>query len=285
MKKILLFCAIFLVMMTSVACQPSTEGTVAPTQKEGELPDLGGREVTVAVENAYLPFNYIDLNTNQAAGWDYDAINEICNRLHCKPKYVTTPWEGMIQAIADGEYNIGANGVTITDERKEIVDFSDGYISVNQRLLTRKDENGFASMDEFIANPKLMLGTQSGTTNFETAQKLLPLDRIQAFEQFGFAIEGLINGDVSAVIIDETAGQGYVGVNADKLKLVGDSISSDQLGFIFKKGSDLVVPFNAALKTMREDGTLDKLAQRYFSAEFTITYDDIADPSAVTPAP
>ena len=75
--------------------------------------------------------------------------------------------------------------------------------------------------------------------------------------------------------MDETAGEGYVGVNADKLKLVGDSLSSDELGFIYPKGSELVEPVNAALASMKADGFLDALAQKYFSDQFTITYDDI----------
>jgi polar amino acid transport system substrate-binding protein len=68
-----------------------------------------------------------------------------------------------------------------------------------------------------------------------------------------------------------------VGVNADVIKLVGDSLSSDQLGFIFTKGSDLVEPFNAALAELQANGTLDELAIKYFSDEFKITYDDIGD--------
>ena len=80
-----------------------------------------------------------------------------------------------------------------------------------------------------------------------------------------------------AVIIDETAGQGYVGVNADQLQLVGESMSSDQLGFIFPKGSDLVAPFNAALAELQANGTMDQLAERFFSDQFTITYEDLPE--------
>lgn len=245
---------------------------------EGEetgLPDLGGREITVAVENAYLPFNYIDPQTGEPAGWDYDAIAAMCELLNCTPVFVEAAWEGMIQAVADGQYDMAADGITITEERAEIVDFSVGYINIDQRLLARIDEDRFASVDEFVNNPDLVIGTQTGTTNFETASEMLPTERIQAFEQFPFAVQALIAGDVDAVIIDETAGQGYLGVNADQLKLVGESMSSDELGFIFPKGSDLVEPFNAALAELEANGTLAELAVKYFSDAFTITYDDL----------
>lgn len=263
----------------SPAASPATAASPSPaaapavtatTTSSTDLPDLGGREVRIAVENAYPPFNYINPQTNQPEGWDYDAWREICRLLNCKPVFQEAAWEGMIQAVANGQYDAAADGITITPERAQQVDFSDGYIRVDQRLLVRKGENRFANMDEFIANPQLRLGTQTGTTNYETAKQLLPENRIQAFEQFPFAVQALINGDVDAVIMDETAGQGYVGTNADQLELIGPPIKSDELGFIFPKGSDLVEPVNRALAVMRENGTLDALAKKYFSPEFKL---------------
>lgn len=247
----------------------------AMDEEAGNLPDLEGREVTVAVENAYLPFNYIALSTGEPAGWDYEAIDAMCELLNCTPVYVEAAWDGMIQSVADGQYDMAADGITITEDRAEIVDFSDGYINIEQRLLVRIDEDRFSEADELAADSSLIVGSQPGTTNYETAVDLVGEDRIQAYETFGFAVQALIAGDVDAVLMDETAGQGYVGVNADDLKLVGDSLSSDQLGFIFPKGSDLVEPFNMALAVLRENGTLEELAQTYFSDAFTITYDDI----------
>lgn len=268
---------VLLLSLGLVACggTDTTEPEAQTEVEAGELPDLGGREITVAVENAYLPFNYIDPSTSEPAGWDYDAINAICELLNCKPVFVEAAWEGMIQAVADGQYDMAADGITITDDRKEIVDFSNGYISIEQRLLARIDEDRFDSVQSFVDNADLVIGTQTGTTNFETASQLLPADRIQAFEQFPFAVQALIAGDIDAVIIDETSGLGYQGVNADSLKLVGESLSSDQLGFIFPKGSDLVGAVNAALAEMQANGTLATLAEKYFTEAFSITYEDL----------
>ena len=144
--------------------------------------------------------------------------------------------------------------------------------------MVRLGEDRFDDIDEFVDDTSLVIGSQTGTTNYETAVELVGQDRVVSFEQFGFAVQALIAGDVDAVIIDETAGQGYVGENADDVELVGDSLSSDQLGFIFPKGSDLVEPFNAAIRAMIADGKMEELARKYFTDAFTITYDDIADP-------
>ncbi len=241
----------------------------------GDLPDLGGDEVTIAVENAYLPFNYIDPETGEGMGWDYDAWDEICERLNCVPKYEEAGWDGMIQAVSDDQFDVAADGITITEERKQQVDFSDGYIQIEQRLLVRSDEDRIESVDDVTNDPDLKIGTQTATTNYESAVELWGEDRIDAYDQFPVAVQALINGDVDVVIMDETAGLGYVGANSGELMLVGESLSSDELGFIFPKGSDLVDPVNQALAAMEADGTLDTLAETYFTDEFKVTYDDI----------
>lgn len=285
MKKNLWLALLLVLALVLVACGGNSNNTANTANNGGnegeasssdsDLPDLGGREITVAVENAYLPFNYVRADTGEAGGWDYEAIDAICELLNCVPVYQEAAWEGMIQAVANGQYDMAADGITITDDRKEIVDFSVGYIKIEQRILVRIDEDRFSSSEELAADSSLIVGTQPGTTNYETGVQLVGEDRIKGFEQFPFAVQALIAGDVDAVLMDETAGQGYIGVNADQLKLIGESLSSDELGFIFPKGSDLVEPFNAAIAEMQANGTMDALAEKFFTEQFTLTYDDI----------
>lgn len=237
--------------------------------------DLECQQVEIAVENAYLPFNYISLTDGEPGGWDYEAWTEICTRLHCEPVFVESAWDGMIQSVSDGQYDVGADGVTNTPARQEQVDFSMGYVQIQQRLLVRKGETRFSTIEEVVANPEIRLGTQVSTTNYETAAQYLPEDRISAFDTFPFAVQALISGDLDVIIIDEIVGMGYQGTSADQLELVGPSISSDELGFIFPKGSALVDPVNQALQSMIDDGTLAALNQKFFGPEFTLTYDDI----------
>lgn len=276
MKSLRLISLLLIVTLLVAACQAAGAPTgEAPGTSDGDLPDLGGREVTVAIENAYLPFNYVRLDNGQAEGWDYDALAEICNRLNCKPVFQEIAWDNMIASVGQGQFDLAADGITITEDRAQVVDFSEGYISVEQRFMTRLDDDRFANIDDVINDPEAVVATQKGTTNFETAVSRVGDDRVIAFDTFGDAVQALISGDADAVIIDDTAGQGYVGVNAESIKLVDGSLSSDQLGFIFPKGSTLVGPFNAALAAMRADGTLETLAGKWFSDNFTLTYDDI----------
>jgi polar amino acid transport system substrate-binding protein len=270
----------------AVPATPAAPAQPTAAPQPSGLPDLGGREIVIAIENAYIPFNYIRLDNGQAEGWDYDALAEICRRLNCKPVFREIAWDGMIAAVAAGQFDMAADGITITEERKKSVDFSDGYIKVDQRLVVRIDENRFSTVEEF-KNGNFKLATQKGTTNYDEGIKLVGEARVIAFDEFGQAIQAVIAGDADAAIIDDVAGQGYVGVNADKLKLLEGIVSEGQeLGFIFPKGSDLVGPINAALKSMREDGTLQRLQEKWFpKGRQVITYDEIGPGAYDNPTP
>jgi len=246
---------------------------------QGAVQDLKCRKIRIAVENAYLPFNYVLIKTGEAGGWDYDAWKEICTRLHCAPVFVERQWDGMIDAVGQHEFDAAADGITINAERKQIVDFSDAYINIEQRLLVRSDEKRFTTIQELVKQPALVVGTQTGTTNFDVAVEYVGESRVKGFEQFPLAIQALQDKKVDAVVIDETTGQGYASQSQGALILTGPSLSSDQLGFVFPKGSDLVQPINKVLESMRADGGLLALSTRYFGPDFVVTQQDIALPS------
>lgn len=223
----------------------------------------GGETVKVAVENAYTPYNFIDEATGEGAGFDYDVWAEICDRIDCTPEFVEAGWPAVIEETGQGVYDVAADGISITDDRKEVVDFSDPYMTIIQRLMVRSDETRITNLDDFVAGD-YRLGTQVGTTNYELGVGLVGEDRVDAYDQFGLAVQALIAGDVDAVIIDDTAGQGYVGTSADQTKLLPDDLQSDPLGFIFPKGSDLVAPVNEAIAAMLADGSMEALFQKWF---------------------
>lgn len=261
---------------TTEAMTETTEAMTETTEAAGgELADLEGRTVTVGVENAYLPFNYILVGETEGQGWDYDAWRNICERLNCMPEFVEAGWPAVIDQVAAGELDTAADGISITEERAEIVDFSDPYMVVEQKFIKQLGDDRFATADDVI-NSDAVVATQVGTTNFELAMELVGEERIQAFDQFGLAIQALIAGDVDVVIIDDAAGLGYIGENAEQIETVDDPLQSDPLGFIYPLGSDLVEPVNQAIAAMSEDGTMEELGVRWFGPDFDVTYDDIA---------
>lgn len=242
----------------SATPQPATEAPQAP---EGALPDLQGRTITVAVENAYPPFNSIDATSGKGVGWDYDTVNEICKRLNCVPDFKQAAWDGIFPAMQAGEFDMLADGVTITDERKEIVDFSMPYVIVGQVLLVRADET--ASVEDMKADANRSVGTQLGTTNEIVAKEHFPVERIKSFEDFGAAVLALESGDVDGVVIDNVSASGFMGANVGKFKISGQLTSDEQLGFVYPPGSELREAVDAALQSMIDDGTLQELNTKW----------------------
>jgi len=241
---------------------PAPAETEAPPVASGsKLPDLGGRTITVAVENAYPPFNMIDEATGEGVGWDYDAVREICKRINCVPEFKQAAWDGIFPAMQAGEYDMLADGVTITAERDKIVDFSIPYVIVGQVLLVRADET--ASIDEIKADANRMIGTQLGTTNEIVAKEHFPAERVKSFEDFGAAVLALLSKDVDGVVIDNVSALGFIEENPGKLKVIGQLTSDEELGFVFPPGSDLREAVNAALQSMIEDGTLEALNKKW----------------------
>jgi len=276
---LLVFAAVFAACSSSATpCSEAEIGT-----GDNGLPDLGGCEFTFAVENSYLPFNYVDPTDGIAKGWDYDVFNYMAELMNFTPVYVPFAWDGMIQAVADGQFDVAGDGITITAERDEIIDFSDGYINLAQRVMVSTENSAVTSLDD-LKSGDYIVGVQTGTTNYEFAVANLGESKVKAFDTFDFAIAAVISGDIDASIIDETAGLGYLGANKGKVKLVGEDLTSEMLGFAFPEGSSLVAVVNAGLAEMKSSGKLDEISTKYFSPDFTISYDDIAACDSQIPA-
>jgi polar amino acid transport system substrate-binding protein len=254
-------------MKTAAALLGLTLAFAAPAFADS-LPDLGGREVVVVTENAYPPLQFLDKD-GKAIGWEYDAVAEIAKRLNITVKYENISWDAMIPAVSEGQFDMGMTGITITDERKEKVDFSDSYMTSQSVMLVRGDEARFSDAAGFAADAGLLIGAQPGTTPFYTAVYEV-LDgneanpRIKLFETFGACVEALKAGDVDLVLTDGTAGAGYVATSDGGLKIVGQPLGTEDFGFIFPKGSDLAGPMNAAIASLKADGTLEALNKKWF---------------------
>jgi polar amino acid transport system substrate-binding protein len=242
-------------------------GTAANAQAQS-LPNLQGRTIVAVTENAYTPLNFADPKTGEGIGWEYDAVNEIAKRLNANIEWKLSSWDTMIQAVRDGQFDIGMDGITITDERKAQVDFSDAYMVSQQFMLVRADEARFNDASDFSENADLLFGAQAGTTNFYVAiYEVLDGDetnpRVKIFETFGASVQALKSGDVDSVLMDQTSANGYIGANPGAFKVIGGPLGTEEFGFIFTPKSDLVGPVNAALGAMKADGTLDKLNQKW----------------------
>ena len=234
-----------------------------------DLPDLGGRKVVVVTENAYFPLQFVDPSSGNPVGWEYDAVAELAKKLNFSVEYQNTSWDAMIQAVSDKQYDMGMTGITIKDDRKEKVDFSEPYMKSEIYMLVRGDENRFADAASFAADEKLLVGAQAGTSPFYVAVYEI-LDgneqnpRIKLMETFAATVAALQAGDVDLVLTDSAAGKAIAESSGGALKMIGAPLQAEEFGFIFPKGSDLVAPINAGIAALKADGTFDRLTQKWF---------------------
>jgi polar amino acid transport system substrate-binding protein len=216
----------------------------------------------------------VEPGSGEPIGWEYDAMAEIAERLNMTVTYETTSWDAMIPAVSEGQYDMGMSGITIREDRAAMVDFSDPYMRSEMLMLVRAGEDRFTDAESFAAFEEGLIGSQPGVTPFYVAvYEVLDGDeanpRIKLFETIGAAIQALRAGDVDLVLADSTGAEGYVRANPEELKIIGEPLGSEEFGFIFPKGSDLVAPINAAIAEMKADGTIDTLNRKWF-VEYTM---------------
>jgi polar amino acid transport system substrate-binding protein len=243
------------------------KGTIATEEPSALSNDLGGREIRIAVENAYPPFNRIDETTNEGVGWDYDAWQEICDRINCTPVFVEAAWDGLFEAMAAEEYDVAADGITIKIERTDRVAFSNPYMNIGQVILVRADETEITSEEALVSMEEKIVGVQMTTTNEDVAIKLVGEDRIRSFDTFDMPILALMSGDLDAVVIDTVAAAGFMGENPGEMKIAAQVTSGELLAFAYPHMSDLIIPVNWAMQQMFADGTMDELCWKWIGAK------------------
>jgi polar amino acid transport system substrate-binding protein len=232
-----------------------------------QAPDLGGVELSVATDATYPPFESVDEATDTIVGFEVDLVNTICEIVNCTATYTNTAWDGIFVALQAGEYDMVMGGASITAEREEVMDFTQPFMTVNQSIVVRTEDEGI-TLEEFQADSNKKLGTIANTTNADLGIELFGRDRVALYDTFPATALALVNGDIDGILIDNTAGDGLIQANAGQMVIaIEDLTSGDPLGFVFQEGSEYVEAFDYALTQLSEDGTLDELVAKWFAAE------------------
>ncbi|MEO0599144.1 MAG: transporter substrate-binding domain-containing protein, partial [Chloroflexota bacterium] len=132
MKKRLILLFSMAMVLFSVTAVSFANGAVYD-----DLPDLEGQEILIAVENAYTPYQFVDPREDDPIGYEYDIIEEVCERINCTPVYENTTFDIQLSGTQAGDYDMAMNGLFITEERQAIYDFSIPYSQAEAFLLVR----------------------------------------------------------------------------------------------------------------------------------------------------
>jgi polar amino acid transport system substrate-binding protein len=237
-----------------------------------ELPDLEGREIGIGTAADYAPYAYLAEDTGAPAGWDIDMMNEACRRLNAACEWGVLAWDLLLEAVRDGQYDAAVDGITITVERAEVVDFSAPYLRSVTRMLVRGDETRFDGPEGFTAHPDATVAVLPGTSQYYTAvETFLGGDetnpRMVQMENYGAALLALQTGDVDVLLTDGVNAWVFEANSGGAIRPVGEPFAGEEFGIAFPPGSDLVAPFDAAVAAMRADGFLTSLDAKHLVAD------------------
>jgi polar amino acid transport system substrate-binding protein len=253
---------------------PAAAPAAAPAPVAAAAPPA--KVYVVGTDAAYAPFESQN-EKGEIVGLTIDVVNAVAKKAGIEVKFENTPWEGIFNALQQGDRDMLASSITITDERKQSMDFTSPYFDAYQ-LIAVKDNSKVAKFDDL---KKLKVGVQTGTTGDEAVTKLQGKNstNIKRFESTPLALKELEAGGVDAVVADNGVVVNYVTNNTGaKFKTVSDNaFAPEQYGFAVKKGNaELLDKLNKGLADIKADGSYDQIYAKYFGA---------APAAAAAPAP
>jgi polar amino acid transport system substrate-binding protein len=218
-------------------------------------------QLTVCSDMPYEPFEFEE--DGETTGFDYDVVSAMGEQLGVTTEFVTTPFDGIIPALAAGNCDMIASAMTITEERAEQVDFTDAYFDADQSLLVlAENEDTFASLDDLAGK---RIGVQSGTTGKTYAEENAPEDaEIIEFQTGDEMFPALVSGDIDAALQDLPVNGYRASQDPEQFVVTATFSTGEQYGFAVTKGSALLGPLNAALASIRDDGTYETAYTTWF---------------------
>ncbi|MBI0579265.1 transporter substrate-binding domain-containing protein [Neobacillus cucumis] len=253
MKKFGLF-SLFLILTLFIAACGSKETT-------GEKAD-SGKVYKVGVDTTYPPFEYKD--GNDYKGIDIDLINAIAKNQGFKIELNPMDFGGIIPAMQANQLDVAIAGMSITDERKKVVDFSTPYFDAGLTVVVKKDNSTIKSVNDLKGKT---VAVKKGTTGAKYAQdnaSKLGIKVVQ-FNDSPAMFQEVSNGNADALIEDYPVISYAIAQKDLGLKIVGDRLNGDQYGIAVLKGQnkDLIEKINKGLAELKKDGTYDKIVKSY----------------------
>jgi glutamine transport system substrate-binding protein len=224
---------------------------------------VSAETLRVVTDPSFVPFEMMDQETGEMIGFDMEIIREVADRAGFEIDLNTMDFNGIIPALQTGNVDIAIAGITITEEREEIVDFSDPYYDSGLRILVRESNGDVSEFDDLEGKK---IGTKIGSTSYDYLVKNLEADDgVTPYPGSSDMYMALMSRSIDAVFYDapnvgyfaRTKGEG-------KVKTIGPLYEGQQYGIALKSGSEWVDDVNEALAAMKEDGTYKTIYEKWF---------------------
>ncbi|MBR2121793.1 MAG: basic amino acid ABC transporter substrate-binding protein [Lachnospiraceae bacterium] len=249
------------------AAEPAAEAAPAAEETAEEAPEASGFTtvadgVLTMGTNAYFPpYEYYE--GEEIVGIDAEIAAAVAEKLGLTLKIEDMEFDSIIIAVQTGKVDMGLAGMTVTEERKENVNFSDTYATGVQVVIVKEDSD-IASVDDLADK---MIGVQLGTTGDIYCTGDFGEDHVDKYNKGNDAVMALVSGKVDAVVIDNEPAKSYVAANEGLKILETEYVTEEYAAAINKDNTALLDAINGALAELKADGTLDAIIGKYISAE------------------
>ncbi len=227
----------------------------------GESP---GETYVVATDATLVPMSFIGAD-NGIIGFEPDLISALAKKAGVNLRVVNVEWAGLFGGLITKKFDMVISSVTILEERKARMAFSEPYLKSGLAVVVRKNQEGVNSFDDAKKND-FLFAAQVGTTAYFFLEEH-PAVRKKAYEAYGHAVTDLINGKVDAVVGDGTGTLFYKNKRKplfEKIKMIGEIIINEHYGIVLRKGDTaLLAQVNSALQKILEDGTVARLHKKW----------------------
>ena len=238
----------------------SAASSEAASSAAADLTTVEAGKLTMATNAAFPPYE-MTTDAGEFEGIDVDTAKAIAEKLGLELQIDDMDFDAALLSVQQGKADIVMAGVTVTDERKAVMDFSDSYATGIQSIIVPNDSD-IASPDD-LAGKKI--GTQRGTTGYIYCSDDFGDENVVAYDDGLTAVQALNNGQVDAVVIDNAPAQEFVAANPG-LKVLDTSYAEEDYAIGVAKGSALEDAVNKALEDLKADGTLQSIVDKYINA-------------------
>ena len=245
----------------SSTASSAASSEAASSSAAAELTTVEAGKLTMATNATFPPYE-MTTDTGAFEGIDVDTAQAIAEKLGLELQIDDMEFDAALLSVQQGKADIVMAGVTVTDERKAVMDFSDSYATGIQSIIVPEGSD-IATPDD-LAGKKI--GTQRGTTGYIYCSDDFGDDNVVAYDDGLTAVQALNNGQVDAVVIDNAPAQEFVAANPG-LKILDTSYAEEDYAIGMAKGSSLEDAVNATLEELKADGTLQSIVDKYITAE------------------
>lgn len=236
-------------------------------KQSGDLLDTIKERGTIKVgtEGTYKPFSFHDAKTNKLTGFDVEIIEEVAKRIGVKVQFVETPWDGMLSSLQTKKIDLIANEVGVKEDRKKKFDFSKPYTQSYAEIVVHKDNQEIKGVKDL----KNKTAGQTLTSNYGDYARDAQA-KVQGYEDMISAMKDVAAKRIDASINDRLAIAEMLKEQNLPLKVVGEPIEKVDIAFPVPKGNpQLIAEINRAIDSMRKDGTLKSISEKYFGQDVT----------------